>query len=249
MRIRVFDSPGQAGIYVATLMEQVVLRVDNPVLGLATGSTVIPCYKAFRNLADCGLDLSNTVTINLDEYVGLPATHPQSYHDFMHENLFAHLPSRPRESHIPNGVASDLEEECKRYDSIIQSHPIDLQLLGIGVNGHIGFNEPSHSLMSRTHTVSLSDETIASNARFFDTPADVPREAITMGVQAILQAKQIVLVAFGQNKAKAVAESVSGSVQTNVPASMLQLHRDVTWVLDKESASLLPKDLWPNAGA
>ncbi|QSO47049.1 glucosamine-6-phosphate deaminase [Alicyclobacillus mengziensis] len=246
MRIRVFESPKDAGIYVATLMEQVILHVERPVLGLATGSTVIPCYQAFRSLADCGLDLSRTVTINLDEYVGLSADHAQSYHYFMRENLFQHLPTKPEESHVPNGVAANLEEECKRYDALIQSHPIDLQLLGIGVNGHIGFNEPSHSLLSRTHVVSLSEETIQSNARFFDTVKNVPHQAVTMGVQAILQAKQIVLVAFGKNKAKAVAESVSGSVQTNVPASMLQLHRDVTWVLDKESASLLPGELWPH---
>jgi glucosamine-6-phosphate deaminase len=247
MRIRVFDSPKDAGIYAATLIEQVIVHVNHPVLGLATGSTVIPCYQAFRALADCGLDLSRCVTINLDEYVGLPADHPQSYHHFMRENLFRHLQVQPAETHVPNGVADNLEEECKRYDGLIQSHPIDLQLLGIGVNGHIGFNEPSHSLMSRTHVVSLSEETIKSNARFFDTVEDVPHQAVTMGVQAILQAKQIVLVAFGKNKAKAVAESVSGSVQTNVPASMLQLHRDVTWVLDRESASLLPPELWPGS--
>lgn len=239
MKIRVFETPTEAGIYVATLMEQTVLHSDNPVLGLATGSTVLPCYKAFVQIAEYGLDLSNTITLNLDEYVGLDSKHPQSYRYFMEENLFRHLPVRPKEIHIPSGVADNLDEECRRYDDVVTKCQIDLQLLGIGVNGHIGFNEPNHSLLSTTHVVELTIDTINSNARFFETADDVPKRALTMGVQSILQSKQIVLMAFGKLKAKAVANSIKGTVRTEVPASMLQLHKDVTWVLDKESASML----------
>lgn len=239
MRVRVFETPDLAGLYVATIMEQVVLSVTSPILGLATGSTVLPCYDAFCKLAHDGLDLTRTTTINLDEYVGLSPSHPQSYHYFMENHLFQRIRNWSGEKYIPNGIAEDLPEECKRYDEYIKRHPIDLQLLGIGTNGHIGFNEPSHSLLSTTHVVTLSEETIRSNSRFFDGIEDVPRQAITVGVQAILQAKQIVLVAFGEQKARAVADSISGTVRTDVPASMLQLHRDVTWVLDEASASYL----------
>ncbi|MCL6453384.1 MAG: glucosamine-6-phosphate deaminase [Alicyclobacillus sp.] len=244
MKIRVFDSARSAGLYAASLMEAVILREDNPVLGLATGGTVLPCYQAFRGLVWCGLDLSRTTTINLDEYIGLDAQHPQSYHYFMEHNLFAGLPSRPRAVHIPDGTAGDLERECARYDDLIHRNPIDFQLLGIGTNGHIGFNEPSHSLLSRTHVVSLTEETIASNARFFERVEDVPRRALTMGVQSILQARQIVLMAFGRAKADVVARAVQGEVRTDLPATMLQLHRDVTFILDVDSASALPREVW-----
>jgi len=244
MKIRVFDTPRSAGLYAASLLEEVVLREERPVLGMATGSTVLPCYNAFRGLVWCGLDLSDTTTINLDEYIGLPAEHPQSYHNFMEENLFSKLPSSPLAKHIPNGAADNLEKECAHYDDLIHRHPIDLQLLGIGTNGHIGFNEPSHSLLSRTHVVELTNETIASNARFFDCVGDVPQRALTMGVQSILQARQIVLMAFGESKADVVARAIEGEVRTDLPASMLQLHRDVTFILDVESASGLPTAAW-----
>lgn len=240
MKIRVFETASQAGLYVATLMEQVILNRESPVLGLATGSTVLPCYKAFIQIANRGLDLSNTVTLNLDEYVGLDSYHEQSYCFFMEENLFSHLSVRPREIHVPFGVSENLSEECKRYDAIIAKYPIDLQLLGIGVNGHIGFNEPDSLLESHTHVVNLTSPTIQSNSRFFRDISQVPQQAITMGVQAILQSKQIVLMAFGEQKADIVARAVKGQVRTDIPASILQLHREVTLVLDEASASLLP---------
>ncbi|WP_067929474.1 glucosamine-6-phosphate deaminase [Alicyclobacillus shizuokensis] len=239
MKIRVFDNAHDAGVYVAALAEQVVERQAKPVLGLATGSTPIPFYQALIRLHQCGLDLSNVTTINLDEYIGLTPSHPQSYARFMWENLFSHVNIPETQIHLPNGVASDLEAECIRYDEIIRKNPIHLQVLGIGVNGHIGFNEPDDTLLSRTHIVNLCPETVASNARFFQHIDDVPKRAITMGVQAILQADQIVLMAFGREKAEIIAKAVFGEVRTDVPASILNLHKNVTVVLDKDSASEL----------
>ncbi|MCL6599645.1 MAG: glucosamine-6-phosphate deaminase [Alicyclobacillus macrosporangiidus] len=236
MNIRVFDTPHDAGIYVAALAEQVIQARPDPVLGLATGSTPIPFYDALVGLHRCGLDLSHVTTINLDEYIGLPPTHEQSYAHFMHTHLFSRTNIRPENIHIPNGMAEDLAAECARYDDVIRAHPIHLQILGIGVNGHIGFNEPDDLLLSKTHVVELRPETVRSNARFFERIEDVPRRAITMGVQAILQADQIILMAFGPEKADIIARAVLGEVRTDVPASILQLHKRVTVVLDRASA-------------
>lgn len=239
MKIRIFDTPHDAGIYVAALTERVIMSREQPVLGLATGITPVPFYEALVRLHQCGLNLSHTVTINLDEYIGLAKSHPQSYHYFMYEHLFSKTNIESKNIYIPQGDALDLVAECGRFDEIIQTHPIDLQILGIGMNGHIGFNEPDDLLLSKTHIVKLRNETVISNARFFENIEDVPKQAITMGIQAILQAEQIVLMAFGHEKASIVAETVKGNVRTNVPASVLQLHRNVTVVLDQESASEL----------
>ena len=236
MNIRIFSTPQEAGIYAAAIAESVLTSRPRPVIGLATGTTPIPFYEALVNLYRCGMDMSHAITVNLDEYIGLPSDHPQSYHDFMRMHLFAHTNLRPEHTHIPNGMASSLQEECERYDRLLHDHPIDLQILGIGGNGHIGFNEPNHLLMARTHVVRLREETMRSNARFFASMEDVPGEAITMGVQAILQAERILLLAFGSEKADIVAEAVRGNVRTDVPASILQLHRNATVVLDIESA-------------
>lgn len=239
MKIRIFNSPHDAGIYVAALAEQIIESRRKPVLGLATGSTPIPFYEALVHLHQCGLDLSRVTTINLDEYIGLDSSHPQSYSWFMWKHLFSHVNIPKENIHLPNGVATDLEAECRRYDEIIHSHPIHLQILGIGVNGHIGFNEPDDTLLSGTHIVELRPETVMSNARFFNDIGEVPKRAITMGVQAILQADKIVLMAFGREKAKIIAKSVYGEVRTDVPASILNLHKDVTVVLDRDSAGEL----------
>ncbi|MCY0875261.1 MAG: glucosamine-6-phosphate deaminase [Firmicutes bacterium] len=239
MRIRVFDTPQEAGIYVGALAEQVILAKAEPVLGLATGSTPVTFYDALVKLHDCGLDLSRVVTINLDEYVGLSEQHPQSYHYFMTEHLFSRVHLDPARTHLPRGDAPDWAAECARYDEVLSRHPIDLQILGIGANGHIGFNEPDDLLVARTHVVELRPETVASNARFFADSEEVPKRAITMGVQAILQAERIVLMAFGSQKAEIVAKAVIDNVRTDVPASILQLHRQVTVVLDRASASAL----------
>lgn len=237
MRIRIFDTPHDAGIHVASLAERVILQNQRPVLGLATGSTPIQFYHALINLHKSGLDLADVVTINLDEYASLSPHDAQSYHFYMNKYFFEHVNVAPENIHIPNGIASDLAKECLRYDAIVQRNPIDFQVVGIGMNGHIGFNEPNDLLLSRTHVVALKNETIESNARFFDDISRVPQYAITMGVQSILQAKQIVLMAFGMDKSCIVQETVLGGVRTDVPASVLQLHHDVTVVLDKESAS------------
>jgi len=236
LAIRIFDSPHDAGIYVAAIAEDVILRNDRPVLGLATGETPIVFYQALIDLHYSGLDLSKVTTINLDEYVGLPSDHAQSYHKFMRENLFASTNIVEDRIFIPNGMAPDLQGECARYDQILHRHPIDLQILGIGINGHIGFNEPGNNLQPHTHVVDLSEDTRKRNSRFFDFPEDVPNQAITIGMQAILQAKRIVLMAFGTEKAEIIRKTATEYVSTNVPASILQLHQSVTLVLDRESA-------------
>ncbi|GEO25944.1 glucosamine-6-phosphate deaminase [Alicyclobacillus acidoterrestris] len=236
MNIRVFRTPSDAGIYAASILERVVTSKERPVLGLATGGTVIPVYEAFVNLVRCGLDVSHVTTLNLDEYIGLAPDHPQSYHAFMNEHLFSKVGIPVESTHLPNGIASDLRAECERYNAVIRKNPIDIQILGIGVNGHIGFNEPSHTLITGTHVVNLSAETIKMNARFFQNEEEVPRQAITMGVQSILQAKQIILLAFGAQKAEIIREALNDGIRTDVPASILQLHKDVTVILDEQSA-------------
>jgi glucosamine-6-phosphate deaminase len=236
MRIRVFETPQEAGIYVAAVAECTILGVKDPVLGLATGSTSGPFYHELVRLRRCGLDFSRVTTINLDEYIGLPANHAQSYHHFMEQKLFSHVNIPRNQTFIPNGCAADMAMGCAMYDEIIRQHPIDLQILGIGTNGHIGFNEPDDLLLSNTHVVKLSADTIRSNSRFFQSIGEVPKHAITMGVQAILQSKQIILMAFGEEKASIVAKAVQGEVRTDIPATILQLHRDVTFVLDRLSA-------------
>lgn len=240
MKLRVFATKEEGGLYGASLVERVVEGISHPVLGLATGATVTPLYAALARLHRSGLDLSQCTTINLDEYIGLPPDHPQSYHHFMDEHLFRHVNIPPTQVHIPDGMAADLTAECSRYDAIVTRQRIDFQLLGIGVNGHIGFNEPSHILQSNTHVVTLRQETLLHNAKFFEDYAEVPKLAITMGVQAILQAKQIVLMAFGAEKAPVIARAFFGDVRTDVPASILQLHQDVTLILDAQSARELP---------
>jgi len=180
-------------------------------------------------------------TINLDEYVGLSHDHVQSYYRFMFDHLFSHIDIPLSNTYVPNGMALSLEGECERYDAILDAHPIDLQILGIGRNGHIGFNEPDISLKTRTHVIDLTEDTIHANARFFDNPDEVPIRAITMGIQSILQAKAIVLMAFGHDKAVAVKRALSGNVSTEVPASFLQMHPNVTFVLDQEAAAELDR--------
>lgn len=239
MDIRIFKTSDEASIYCAAIIEQVIKSRENPVLGLATGSTPIQLYRRLADMHQWGLDFSDVRTINLDEYVGLSADHPQSYRYFMQNSLFNYININPLNRHIPKGDAQDLQEECKRYDRIIKENPIDIQVLGIGINGHIGFNEPNSSLKSGTNIVELSQETIQVNARFFNDPKEVPSHAITMGVKSILTSKQIILLAFGEEKAQAVLEAYTGDIRTSLPASILQLHPNVTFVLDEASAKYL----------
>ncbi|SHE27436.1 glucosamine-6-phosphate deaminase [Atopostipes suicloacalis DSM 15692] len=203
------------------------------VMGLATGSTPETLYTELRN---SDLDFSNVTAINLDEYIGLPGDHDQSYSYFMNENLFKAKPFK--ETHIPNGLASE-EEETARYNKVIEDHPIDLQILGIGTNAHVGFNEPGSSFDSLTRKVELTEETIEANKRFFESADDVPRYAYSMGLASIMSADKIMLLAYGENKAEAVANAVNGPVTEEVPASILQKHKDVVFIVDEAAASKL----------
>lgn len=204
------------------------------VMGLATGSTPLNLYKQIRESA---LDFSQCTSVNLDEYVGLKPTGPQSYHYFMQEHLFNAKPFK--ESFFPDGTNPDAGEVTRRYDEILAQHPIDLQILGIGRNGHIGFNEPGTAFDSHTHQMALTASTIEANARFFNNPDEVPRYAYTMGIASIMAAKRIILLAFGDEKAEAIRQTVDGPVTPEVPASVLQRHPNVTVVLDEAAASQL----------
>lgn len=212
----------------------------NSVLGLATGSTPEGMYAALAEMHRQGqLDFSEVTTFNLDEYIDLPSDHPQSYHHYMKHHLFRKVNLKSSNINIPCTDSSDPEMVCREYDQkIINSGGIDLQVLGIGTNGHVGFNEPSRTLCVDTHIVELAEETIDANSRFFKTKNEVPRRAITMGVGSIMRAKRILLLASGSNKAEAVKEMLSGKIKTELPASLLQLHQNSLVILDQEAASL-----------
>jgi len=211
----------------------------NAVLGLATGSTPLLLYRA---LIDMQLDWSQVSTFNLDEYIGLAPTHPQSYHSFMWENLFRHVNIDPANVHIPDGQASDVPAFCSAYEQRIRAAGgIDLQVLGIGTDGHIGFNEPTSSLGSRTRIKTLTPQTRRDNARFFASEDEVPGHVITMGIGTIMEARENLLLAFGANKARAIAEAVEGPITTINPASILQMHPDAKVCLDNEAAAQLKR--------
>lgn len=219
---------------------QVILK-PNAVLGLATGSTPVGTYQNL--IAGCekgDIDFSGIHSVNLDEYKGLSGEHDQSYRYFMNHNLFDHVNIVKDNTNVPNGQAEDTEAECKRYDQVIEEQGgIDLQLLGIGGNGHIGFNEPSDVFEKGTHVVTLTAETRQSNARFFHSLEEVPTHALTMGVGNIMSAGKILLLASGAAKAKAVYDSCFGPITPAVPASVLQLHSDVVVIADEEALALV----------
>jgi glucosamine-6-phosphate deaminase len=213
----------------------------NAILGLATGSTPIGLYKKLVQLhKDDKLDFSKVTTFNLDEYVGISQEHACSYHTFMHENLFKYV-NLPKENiNIPDGQAKNLEEECKKYDQKIEdAGGIDLQILGIGRNGHIGFNEPGTPFDAVTHIVTLDQGTREANSRFFNSIDEVPTKALSMGIKSIMHAQNIILMAKGADKAEAIYNTINGPVTPVVPASVLQLHPNATIILDKEAASRL----------
>ena len=213
----------------------------NAVLGMATGSTPLGVYRELvRMHRDDGLDFSQVTTFNLDEYVGLPVHHPQSYHYFMQENFFRHVNIPPQNIYIPSGTTSNYQAFCSWYEQRIRdSGGIDLQILGIGSDGHIAFNEPSSSLQSRTRLKTLAKCTIDDNSRFFDRPEDVPVYAITMGVGTILEARKILLLANGEGKARAIAAAIEGPVTSMITASALQMHSSSRVYLDVEAAGAL----------
>lgn len=221
----------------------VSLLQSNPkaVLGLATGSSPVGVYAKLVEMHRKNLvSFSKATSFNLDEYVGLPVDHPQSYRSFMNEHLFNHIDIDPAQTHIPNGNAADLEAECLAYDKMLEDNgPVDLQILGIGSNGHIGFNEPDANLSSKTHVVDLLEGTREANARFFDKLDDVPRQAITMGIGSILKARQILLLVRGAGKAEAIRNAVEGPITTQCPASLLQSHPNVIVLVDEGAGKWL----------
>ena len=239
-----YDAMSQAA---AQVVVDVLNAKPNAVLGMATGSTPLGLYQELVRLYKAAeIDFSRVTTFNLDEYVGLPVTHPQSYHHFMRENFFQHVNIPAHNINIPSGTTSNYQAFCEWYEERIKEcGGIDLQILGIGADGHIAFNEPTSSLSSRTRLKTLAKQTIDDNARFFSTPESVPIYAITMGVGTILEARQIILLASGTTKARAIAQTVEGPVTSMVTASALQMHRDVTVFVDaKAAAELQMKDYY-----
>ncbi|MBT8399505.1 MAG: glucosamine-6-phosphate deaminase [Rhodothermia bacterium] len=225
----------------ARMVVEVLNTKPNAVLGMATGSTPLGLYQELVRLYKAGeVDFSRVTTFNLDEYVGLPTNHPQSYHYFMRENFFNHVNIQPQNINIPSGTTDNYPAFCEWYEQRIEEcGGIDLQILGIGSDGHIAFNEPTSSLSSRTRLKTLAKQTIDDNARFFERREDVPVYAITMGVGTILDARKIILLAGGTSKASAIASMVEGPVTSMVTASALQLHSDTKVIVDEDAASEL----------
>lgn len=218
----------------ANMIGAQVLLKPNCTLGLATGSSPIGTYKELVEMNKVGiLDFSEVKTVNLDEYCGLSGTHEQSYRYFMNENLFDHINIKKENTYVPNGVAENIDAECDAYEDIITSiGGVDLQLLGIGLNGHIAFNEPDSTFPARAHEVALTESTIKANSRLFEKEDDVPRTAITMGIGTIMKAERIVLIA-GAEKADIIDKAINGPITPEVPASVLQMHRDVTIIISE----------------
>nr|WP_080145531.1 glucosamine-6-phosphate deaminase [Marinilactibacillus piezotolerans] len=232
LNVIIVDDKEEGGRKAFELVEEAVQN-GAQVLGLATGSSPVPLYNEMKNSET---DYSHLISINLDEYVGLPEDHPQSYHTFMYEHLFQYKPFK--KTFIPNGLG-DEEEEIKRYNRVIEEYPIDLQILGIGTNAHIGFNEPGTPFLQETHMEKLTDATIEANKRYFETEEDVPKYAFSMGIKSIVSAKKIILMAYGEQKAEAISKMINGPITEEVPASILQTHDDVTIIVDKAAASKL----------
>ena len=243
MRLIITESYEQMGVEAANIVAgQIYLKPDS-VLGLATGSTPVSMYQRLAAVhKSVGLDFSQVTTFNLDEYIGMSPENPQSYHYFMQENFFRHINISPDNVFLPDGMAKDMIAEGERYEKLIETKGgIDLQVLGIGQNAHIGFNEPDVKFAATTHKVELDEETIQANSRFFASVSEVPRYAISMGIKTIMMAEHVILLANGRNKAEAVYKAVCGDVTPEAPASILQLHRDVAVILDREAAALLPE--------
>ena len=219
---------------------QVILKPDS-VLGLATGSSPIGTYEQLVKWYEKGdLDFADVTTVNLDEYYGMKPENDQSYHYFMHDHFFDHVNIDPSRINLPNGMEPDEKKECARYDAVLRSvGDVDIQLLGIGRNGHIGFNEPADDFTYGTHVVTLTADTIEANARFFKSADEVPRQAVSMGIGNIMAAKCVVLVATGENKAKAVYDTIRGPITPRVPASVLQLHPCCVILTDREAGRLM----------
>lgn len=244
MKIITTDSYYQMSRMAANLISAQVIMKPNCVLGLATGSTPIGTYEQLIRWYQKGdLDFSQVTTINLDEYKGLSPENDQSYRYFMNKNFFDSINIKPENTYVPDGLEKDSKKACHDYNNIITGcGGIDLQLLGLGLNGHIGFNEPGAAFEKETHCVDLSESTIRANSRFFASMDLVPKQAYTMGIKTIMQAKKIVVIVNGANKAQIVRDAFFGPITPKVPASVLQLHNDVTLIGDAEALSLIPTD-------
>ena len=241
MKVHVFKDAERIGEAVAARFAATIKENPSCVLGMATGSTPLPTYEALVGLCRKGvLDFSGVRSFNLDEYVGISREHEQSYYRFMFDNLFSKVNISPNNVHVPYLASDDPQIDCKAYDAAIdEAGGIDIQILGIGNNGHIAFNEPGNVFIYGTHIVELTDSTVEANKRFFESAKDVPRKAITMGIGSIMKAKEIVLIATGAAKAEAVKAMIGGDIDPGCPASVLQLHPAVMVYLDEAAAGLL----------
>lgn len=240
MKIHVFATSEELDQFAADLFVDLVEQKPDAVLGLATGSTPIGIYaKIVEQAKQRQVSFGGVTTYNLDEYVGLTPDNDQSYAYYMNHHLFSHIDIPANRTHLPNGMAEDPQAECRRYEEMLEERHADIQLLGLGHNGHIGFNEPDAELSAGTHVVKLKEETREANARFFASMDEVPRAAYTMGVGSILKANTILLVVRGADKAEIVKQALTGSITTEVPASLLQTHPRVIVLLDREAGRML----------
>ncbi|MCT4566408.1 MAG: glucosamine-6-phosphate deaminase [Maledivibacter sp.] len=241
MKIIVVDNYNEMSKKAANIIASQIILNPNSVLGFATGDTPLGTYKDLISIYDEGdIDFRDIKTFNLDEYYPLSKENPQSYNYYMEENFFKYVNVKTENIHIPNGMCDSIKDECANYeDAIKQAGGIDLQLLGIGKNGHIGFNEPDLKFEATTHLVHLDEDTIKANSRFFDSIEEVPTRAISMGIKTIMGVKKIVLLASGTEKSEAIYNTLNGPITPEVPASVLQLHPDVTVIIDKDAGSRL----------
>lgn len=238
MKILVVKNYDEMSKVAAKELAEVISKKPESILGLATGGTPVGMYKDLIDMhRNNSLDFSKVTTVNLDEYVGLSGEHDQSYRYFMDSNLFNHVNIRKEYTYVPNGLAEDMHQECVNYDKRIEElGGIDVQVLGIGSNGHIGFNEPSDTLSLGTHVTDLAESTIEANSRYFASKEEVPTKALTMGLGAIMKAKKILLMVSGESKAEIMDKVVNGKITTQVPASFLQMHKDVVLIIDEDAA-------------
>ena len=241
MRIVVVDNYEEMSKRAALMITSQVMLKPDSVLGLATGDTPLGMYKELIKLYNKReVDFKEVRTFNLDEYYGIDKENPQSYYNYMNTNLFNTINIARKNINMPDGMAKDVDSSCVNYENKIKElGGIDMQVLGIGGNGHIGFNEPNVNFEAETHLVNLDEETIEANSRFFKSIKDVPVKAISMGIKTIMSSKKITLLANGLNKAKAIEKAVNGKINPNIPASILQLHNDITIIIDKSAASSL----------
>ena len=242
MKIKIAENYDEMSVKDYEVMKKVVSSKNDAILGLATGSTPIGLYKnMIEDYKKGNVSYKNVKSVNLDEYIGQGVGDEQSYVEFMRNNLFNHIDIDLANTDLPCGKCDDMQAECDRYNAKLASISVDIQVLGIGSNGHIGFNEPNTPFGSVTHVVNLTENTIKDNARFFNSIDEVPTQAISMGIKNVMNAKSILLIASGANKADAIKATVEGPVTESVPASVLQLHPDVYIVVDKDAASKLSK--------